>query len=263
MLIKANGIRINYVLSGKKGAPVVALSHSLGSSLEMWHPQIAVLEPHYQVLRYDMRGHGKTDVPRGPYSLELLAEDVVGLLDALRIERIHFIGLSIGGMIGQSLALSQVRRLQTLILCDTAAIVPKEGQPAIQERVDAARERGLKALLEPTMERWFTPSFIEKNPPSLGIIRREFLATPVEGYVGCSEALRKLNYLDRLPAIKLPTLVIVGEEDPGAPVAAAKAIHERIAESDLVIIPSARHLSNVEQPEIVNKALIDFLGRQA
>jgi 3-oxoadipate enol-lactonase len=115
------------------------------------------------------------------------------------------------------------------------------------------------ALIEPTMERWFTPSFISKNGSSLGIIRKEFLATSVEGYIGCSEALRKLNYLDRLSGIKLPTLILVGEEDPGTPVDAARAIHERIANSKLVIIPSARHLSNVEQPEAFNRALIEFL----
>lgn len=262
MFISANGIRMNYELSGMKGASVVALSHSLGSNLEMWHPQIAILEPHYQVLRYDTRGHGKTDASAGPYSLELLAEDIVGLLDALRIERVHFVGLSMGGMIGQCLGLNHAKRLRSLVLCDTRSKAPLEGDQAVRERIETARKKGLGALLEPTIERWFTPPFIKKNPPSLGIIRKEFLATPGEGYIGCSEALRKLNYLDRLSAIHLPTLIMVGEEDPGTPVAASKEIHDRIAGSELVIIPSARHLSNVEQPEIFNKALIDFLGRQ-
>ena len=109
------------------------------------------------------------------------------------------------------------------------------------------------------MERWFTPSFISNNPPSLGIIRKQFLATPVEGYIGCNEAIRKLNFRDRLSGIKLPTLILVGEDDPGTPVAAAQVIHERIKNSKLVIIPSARHLSNVEQPEVFNKALNGFL----
>ncbi|OGP90797.1 MAG: hypothetical protein A2157_04925 [Deltaproteobacteria bacterium RBG_16_47_11] len=162
-------------------------------------------------------------------------------------------------MIGQCLALNYTNRLHSLILCDTSSIVPKEGQPAIQERIDAARSKGIEALVEPTMERWFTPSFLSKNPLSLGLIRKQFLATPVEGYIGCSEAIRKLNYLDRLSGINVPALIIVGEEDPGAPVAAARAIHERIRNSKLVIIPSARHLSNVEQPEVFNEALVKFL----
>ncbi len=261
MFIKANGIRMNYELSGKKGAAVVVFSHSLGSSLEMWHPQIAILEPQYQVLRYDMRGHGKTDVSTSPYSLELLAEDVVGLLDALGIEKAHFVGLSIGGMIGQCLGLNHGNRLRSLVLCDTRSRAPREGDQAVQERIETARKKGLGVLFEPTIERWFTPSFIQKNPPSLGIIRKEFLATPAEGYIGCSEALRRLDYLDRLSAIRLPTLIMVGEEDPGTPVAASKEIHDRIAGSQLVIILSARHLSNVEQPGIFNKALLDFLSR--
>ncbi len=261
MFIKANGIQMNYELSGKEGGSVVVLSHSLGSSLEMWHPQMEILERYFKVLRYDTRGHGKTDVPAGPYTIEQMGEDVIGLFDALKIDGVHFVGLSMGGMIGQGLGLNHAKRLQSLVLCDTRSNVPQEGHPAIQERIETARGKGLEALLGPTMERWFTPSFIEKNPPGLGIIRREFLATPVEGYIDCSEALRKLNYFDRLPGIKPPTLIIVGEDDPGAPVAAAKAMHERIPGSELVIIRVARHLSNVEQPEVFNEALIDFLRR--
>jgi 3-oxoadipate enol-lactonase len=259
MLIKANGIRMNYELSGKKEAPVVMLSHSLASGLVMWHPQMEALEAHFKVLRYDTRGHGKADVPPGPYTLELMGEDAVGLLDALGIDKVHFAGLSMGGMIGQCLALNHAHRLQSLVLCDTSSIIPKEGQPAVQERIDTAKSRGMEALVEPTLERWFTPSYISKNPPSLEIIRKQFLATSADGYIHCSEAIRRLNYRDRLVGIKLPTLIVVGEEDPGTPVAAAQVIHERIRDSKLVIIPSARHLSNVEQPKVFNEVLIKFL----
>jgi 3-oxoadipate enol-lactonase len=259
MLTRANGIRMNYELSGKWNAPVVMLSHSLGSSLGMWYPQVNILESNYRVLRYDIRGHGGSDAPEGPYTLELLGEDVIGLLDALGIDQVHFVGLSMGGMIGQFLALNHFHRLYSLILCDTSSIVPAGGQPAIQERIETARSKGMGALAELTMERWFTPGFLSKTPPSLEIIRKQFLGTSAEGYIGCSEAIRKLNYLERLSSIKMPTLVIVGEEDPGTPVSAAEAIHERIKNSKLVIIPSARHLSNVEQPEAFNKALLDFL----
>jgi 3-oxoadipate enol-lactonase len=259
MFIKANGIQMNYEISGKKNAQAVMLSHSLGSSLVMWQSQMEIVEPHFMVLGYDTRGHGKTEAPKSPYTLELLGEDVIGLLGALGIDKVHFVGLSMGGMIGQCLALNHPNRLHSLILCDTSSIVTEEGQPAILERIATARDKGMAALVEPTMERWFTPSFISKNPSSLGIIRKEFLATPVEGYIGCNEAIRRLNYLDRLSGIKLPTLIIVGEEDPGTPVAAAQVIHERIENSKLVIIPSARHLSNVEQPKVFNEALLGFL----
>jgi len=259
MRIRANHIQINYELSGKKGAPVVVLSHSLACSLVMWNPQMDDLSPHFRGLRYDMRGHGDSDVPPGPYTLELLAEDVIGLLDALDIDRVHFVGLSVGGMIGQSLALNHAKRLGSLALCDTALTIPQEAQPIWQERIERTRAKGMESQVNETMERWFTPAFLKQNPPMVGLIRKQILATPVAGYLGCAEAIRKLNYLNRLPEIKLPTLIMVGEDDPGTPVSASQAIHERIPNSKLVILPSCRHLSNVEQPEGFNAALLAFL----
>jgi 3-oxoadipate enol-lactonase len=259
MRIEANGIKMNYELSGKEGAPSVMLSHSLGCSLVMWDPQVQVLETDYQVLRYDTRGHGHSDAPPGAYSLDMLGEDALGLLDALGIERVHFVGLSMGGMIGQYLALNHADRLEKLVLCDTAALLPQEAQPIWQERIELAREKGAEALLEETLERWFTPSFLRQRPPEVERIRQQFLSTPVDGYIGCSEAIRGLNYLERLSEIKTPTLIMVGEEDPGTPVAAAEAMHQRIAGSRLAVLPSAAHLSNVEQAEGFNSALISFL----
>jgi 3-oxoadipate enol-lactonase len=262
MQIKANGIQMNYELSGKKGAPVVVLSHSLSSSLLMWNPQMDVLNLYFQVLLYDIRGHGDSDTPLGAYTLELLGNDAIGLLDALNINQVHFIGLSMGGMIGQCLALNYPHRLKSLVLCDTASVIPSDAQPIWQERIDKARKKGMEALLEETMERWFTPAFLTKNSQMLALIQKQFLATPVSGYIGCAEAIRKLNYLDRLSEIKMPTLIMVGEDDPATPVSASVAMHERISNSKLVILPSARHLSNVEQTEAFNTALLTFLKNQ-
>jgi 3-oxoadipate enol-lactonase len=259
MRIKANGIQMNYALSGKKGAPVVILSHSLSSSLVMWNPQMDALNPYFQVLRYDTRGHGDTEAPAGPYILELLAGDVIQLLDGLSIDRVHFVGLSMGGMIGQCLALNHPQRLKSLVLCDTTAVFPAESQPIWEERLDKASKKGMEALFEETMERWFTPAFLWQSPPMVKLIREQILATPVTGYIGCAEALRRLNYLDRLPEIKMPTLIMVGEDDPGTPVSASEAMHKRISNSNLVVLPSARHLSNVEQADAFNSALLDFL----
>lgn len=261
MLIKANGIQMNYELSGKKDDPVVMLSHSLGSSLVMWNPQMKALEAHFQVLRYDIRGHGKSEAPPGAYTLELLREDAVALLDVLEIEKVHWVGLSMGGMIGQGVALHYPNRLRSLALCDTAAAIAPEAQPIWQERIDAVREKGVESQLEPTMERWFTPAFLKLNAYMLGVIRKEFLATPAQGYLGCIYAIRKLNYLDQLSSIKIPTLIMVGEDDPGTPVSASEAMHQRIPNSKLAIIKSARHLSNVEQPEAFNTNLLTFLMR--
>lgn len=259
MKIKANGIQINYELSGKEDAPVVILSHSLASSLIMWEPQLKALEPHFRVLRYDIRGHGESDVTKGPYSLELLADDAVGLLDNLRIDRVHWVGLSLGGMIGQSFALNYPDRLLSLVLCDTTAKLLEEAQPIWEERIKTAHEKGLDVLLDETMERWFSSSFLEKNPPILSAIRKQFLLTSLEGYLGCAHAVRRINYLDKLSKIKIPTLIMVGEDDIGTPVSASKAIHERIENSKLVIIRSAKHLSNVEKQDEFNSALLSFL----
>ena len=259
MQIEANGIKMSYELSGREGAPVVMLSHSLGSSLIMWDSQVQVLHSHFQVLRYDTRGHGGSHTPPGAYTLDMLGEDALGLLDALGIAKVHFVGLSMGGMIGQYLALNHPDRLECLVLSDTAAILPEEAQPIWQERIDLAREKGMEALVDETLGRWFTPSFLKGNPPEVEPIREQFLSTPVDGYIGCSEAIRGLNYLERLWEIKIPTLIMVGEEDPGTPVAAAEAMHQRIRGSRLVVLSSASHLSNVEQAETFSDALISFL----
>jgi 3-oxoadipate enol-lactonase len=257
--IKANGIEINYEISGNQNGPVVVLSHSLGSSLLMWEPQMPTLRAAYKVLRYDTRGHGKSEATAGAYTLEHLGDDAVRLLDGLGIEKVHWIGLSMGGMIGQSIALNHADRLQSLVLCDTGAIAPKDAQPLWQERIQRALDHGMGALVDETLERWFSPAFLKRNSLNVEMIRKEFLATPVNGYVGCTEAIRKLNYLDRLSEIRIPTLIMVGEDDAGTPVASSLAMHERIKDSKLVILPSARHLSNVEQPDAFYTALMEFL----
>jgi 3-oxoadipate enol-lactonase len=259
MLIKANGIEIHCELAGKPGAPVVILSHSLASSMVMWEPQRDVLEESFRVLQYDMRGHGDSEVVKGSYTLESLGSDVIGLMDALNIESAHFIGLSIGGMIGQGLALDHADRLLSVILCDTAPILPEEAKPPFEVRMNQARELGMASLAEETLSRWFTAPFLEKDPPVVNQIRRQILATPVEGFIGCSHAIMGLNYLDRLSEINLDTLIIVGEKDSDTMVAGAKAIHAEVRNSELVILPSAAHLSNIEQADGFNRAISLFL----
>lgn len=259
MLIQANGIEIHYEISGKSEAPFLVLSHSLGSSLRMWELQMKALEEEFRVLRYDTRGHGKSQALPGPYSLGQLEEDAIGLLNALKIDQVHWVGLSMGGMIGQGIALNHSDRLRSLALCDTMAIVTEEAQAVWEERISTAREKGIESQLQATMERWFSPSFLSSDPPMLSLIKGLFLATPVDGYIGCSEAIRRLNFLERLREIKLPTLIMVGEDDPGTPVSASEAMNQRIPNSKLIILKSARHFSNVEQPKIFNANLLEFL----
>jgi 3-oxoadipate enol-lactonase len=261
MRIKTATIGTNYELSGLRQAPVVMLSHSLGSNLHMWDPQMVALEAGFRVLRYDTRGHGASDVPDGAYTLDQLVADAVALLDALGIPKVSFVGLSMGGMIAQGLALAHAGRVDHLVLCDTSAFMPAEAQPIVQDRIDAARKEGMPALVDATLSRWFTPPYLQKQLPMVDRIRGIFLASPVAGYIGCTEAIRRLNYIGELSRISRPTLIMVGQEDPGTPVAAAQAIHERLAGSRLVVIPSASHLSNIEQAEVFNSNLVGFLPR--
>ena len=262
MKIEINGFHINYELSGKEDAPVVMLSHSLSTHLAMWDLQMPVLEPHFKVLRYDTRGHGGSDAPEGAYTLEQLGEDVVGLLDALKIPKVNWVGISMGGMIGQAIALNHADRLDRLVLCDTAAIMPQEVQSVWQERIETAKEKGMQALVNETLERWFTPDYLAKNPPEVQKVREQVLTTPVAGFIGCSEAIRRLNYLERLSEIKMPALVVVGEDDPGTPVSASEAICDRIQGSKLVVLPAARHLCNIEQARLFNSEVLSFLQQR-
>lgn len=259
MKITVNNTKMNYEITGKKDSPVVMLSHSLGTDMDMWEPQLTAIESYFRVLRYDTRGHGQSEAPGGKYTLELLADDVIGLLNELEIEKIHWVGISMGGMIGQCLALQHPEKIISLSLCDTAAIMPPETQPVWQERIDTARDKGLPALAQSTMERWFTPDYHKQNPPAVDRIRKQFEATPVNGFIGCSEAIRRLDYVDQLSRINLSTLIMVGKDDPGTPVEASKEIHDRIAGSRMIVIPKAAHLSNIEQADFFNDNLIGFL----
>ena len=259
MQVKANGISVNYELSGRDGGAVVMMSHSLASSLRMWDAQMSALAERFRVLRYDTRGHGGTDAPAGAYSLDQLGDDAVGLMDALKIERAHWIGLSMGGMIGQNLALRHPGRLRSLVLADTSSRIPAEAQPVWEERIETARKGGMAPLCEPTMQRWFTAPFLARNPPELEETRRIFLATPPDGYTGCAQAIRRLDYLGRLGEIRLPTLVVVGAEDQATPVAASEAIQVGIPGATLEVIPQASHLANVEQPKRFTDAVLGFL----
>jgi 3-oxoadipate enol-lactonase len=261
MKLTANGIRINYQLDGPASGPVVTLSHSLATNLSMWDPQARALASRYRVLRYDTRGHGGTDAPAGPYGLEQLAEDARALLRALGIARTHFIGLSMGGFIGQLLALTHPEMLQSLVVCDTTSRVPPEARPMWDERIRVAQNQGIEPHVEPTIGRWFTTPFREQRVDVINPVRAMIRGTPPQGYIGCCHAIAALDLTDRLGGIRVPTLVIVGEDDPATPAAASRTIHERIKGSELVILKSASHLSNLEQAEAFNRAITTFLAR--
>jgi 3-oxoadipate enol-lactonase len=260
MKIRANGIETSCELHGKEGAPWLVLSHSLACSVRMWDPQLPAFKGRYRILAYDTRGHGASDAPPGPYTLELLADDLKALLEKLDVKDPHFCGLSMGGMIGQTFALKYPGVLRTLVLADTTSRYPAEALPVWEERIRTVETQGMEPLAEPTLQRWFTEDFRNRNPEPVSRIRGLILATPVAGYVGCSRAIPKTNLSARLKEIRCPILVIAGEDDPGTPVAMAREIHENAPGSKLVVIPRAAHLSNIEQPEGFNRALGDFLA---
>jgi 3-oxoadipate enol-lactonase len=260
MKISVNGISINYTLEGPAQAPVVTTSHSLATDLSMWDPTVPALTDRFRVLRYDTRGHGKTDAPKGVYTLEELADDAQALLQALGIARTHWVGLSMGGMIGQTLALKAPQLFASLALCDTSSRIPADVQPAWDDRIRVAETQGMEPLVEPTLARWFTEPFRKSRKDVVDRVATMIRSTPAAGYVGCCRAIKVLDLSDRISAIKIPTVIIVGEEDPGTPVAASKVMHDRIAGSKLEILKSAAHLSNMEQPEAFNRALTGFLA---
>ena len=251
--VATNGITTAFEISGSPESPVMVMSHSLGSSMRMWDQQWDALNSSFRLIRYDTRGHGESTSPQGPYSLDQLGDDLISLLDALEINSCVFVGLSMGGMIAQNLGLRFPDRLRKLILCDTAAVIPDEAQPLWDGRLIRVRSLGMHSLVEETMERWFTAEWISKKPVAIDNIREIMLSTQVEGYCGCAAAIRQLDYIDQLKNLTLPTHIIVGESDASTPVAASRVIHSQIRHSTLSIIPSASHLSNVEQPARFNQ----------
>jgi 3-oxoadipate enol-lactonase len=214
MHITVNGLPVHYTLAGPASAPVLTLSHALATDLSMWDPQMPLLTSRYRVLRYDTRGHRGTEAPAGPYTLETLAEDARGVFQALGMTRTHLTGLSMGGMIGQLLALHAPQLLHSLILCETMSRVPPEAKPLWDERMHTAETRGIEPRVQPTLARWFTAPFREQGHDVLDTVRPMIRPTPTRGYAGCCHAIAALNLTDRLPALTVPTLV-VGEDDPG------------------------------------------------
>jgi 3-oxoadipate enol-lactonase len=257
--ISVNGIDIAYEDEGPKDGPVVVMSHSLSANRRMWDPQVPALVDRYRVVRYDTRGHGDTSVPEGAYTLDQLADDAIGLIRALDLGRVHFVGLSMGGMVGQTVALKAPEVLESLVLCDTSSGYPGAGRSMWEERIANARKGGMAGMVDATIERWFSPGFVARDPGTIGAVRDMILATDVNGYIGCSHAISKLDTTPRLGEIAVPTLILVGEDDPGTPVAMHEVLRDGIAGSELVIFPVARHLSNMEVTDAFNGTLRRFL----
>ncbi|MBL0143899.1 MAG: 3-oxoadipate enol-lactonase [Betaproteobacteria bacterium] len=257
--VRVNGADTAYRFDGPEKGRVVLLSNSLMSNYGMWDWTVGALSDRYRVLRYDMRGHGRSSTTPGPYSIAGLADDAAGLLDQLGIASAHFVGLSMGGMIGQQLGARYPERILSLSLCDTASEMPP--REMWEERLAIARGQGIAGLADGTIKRWFTEPFIRRAPGDVDKVRRMILGTGVEGYIACASAVRDMAQTTLLLKITAPTLVMTGRQDPACTVDQSMVLHRVIAGSKLQILEDAAHLSNIEQPEAFNRAIREFIDR--
>lgn len=257
MRVTANGISFNCVIDGPEGAPCLMFSNSLATTVAMWDEQAAALKNQYRVLRYDQRGHGATDAPGGRYSYDTLVADAVALMNALGIARAHFAGLSMGGATALALAELHPDRVDRVIVCDSPCMSTPASAQQWEERIVVAQTKGMEALVEPTVGRWFPPDNLGK--PHVDKVRKMIRETPVNGFIGCSAALADHNYNAKVETASRPVLFIAGEKDGTTP-AAMKDMHQRLPGSGYVVLPGAGHISNMDQPALFTKAIQDFLA---
>lgn len=256
-LIDANGAKFNYQLDGPANAPVVVFSNSLGTTLSIWDPQIPALSQKFRVLRYDMRGHGLTAVTPGPYTIGGLAQDVLGLLDSLKVAQAHFCGISVGGAIGLWLGVNSSNRFRSLTLSNTAArIGTVDGW---NTRIKTVSEGGMASIADAVVSRWFTESFVQRSPKQVEATRQLLLHTPQEGYVATCAALREMDQRETVTRVSVPTLVIAGAHDAVTTPADAHFLTDRIKGAQYAEL-NAAHLSNIEDADAFTGALINFIA---
>lgn len=256
--ISINGHRCHYQLDGPKDAPLLALGHALGASLEMWDANLPALTPHFRVLRYDLRGLGGSEATAGDYSMDLLGQDLLALLDALGAQRFDYCGLSMGGLLGQWLALNAGPGLRRVALCATAARIGTV--ESWETRIATVRTTGLGALADTMMQRWFTPAFAAAQPDTVAEVRRRMLATDPQGYISCCRAVSTADFRSALNRVRIPVLVIAGQHDSSTTVADAEALHAAIGHGQLQVVDAA-HLCNIGARAAFDAALLRFLGR--
>jgi 3-oxoadipate enol-lactonase len=250
-------IDVHYDLTGPEDAPLLVLSNSLGSTPVMWDAQLPTLAERLRVVRYDHRGHGRSPVPPGPYSLADLGADALALLDRIGTERVHWCGLSLGGMVGMWLAINAPERIDRLVLCCTSA---KLGPPSMWiERAAVVRAEGVDAIADAGIGRWLTPAFIAREPEAAAAVRAMLAATPAEGYAGCCAAIEHMDLLDELGAVRAPTLVIAAAEDPATPPEHGERIAARVPGARFALVDDAAHLATVEQPAAMTELIAGHL----
>ena len=250
-------MNLNLRLEGPAGAPVLILAHSLGNNLGMWEPQVAALHDRWRVLRYDHRGHGRSPCPPGPYTVEEIARDALAVIASIGVERFAFCGISLGGLVGQWLALHEGWRVERLVLASTAARI---GTDEIwNARLESVRAGGMSAVVDAAIERSFTPGFRARAPEAVARLRATILANAPEGYMAAIAAVRDFDAREAVSRIRVPTLVISGSGDVSTPPADGHFLADRIPGARYQEVDAA-HLANLEAPEAFNAALLEFLG---
>jgi 3-oxoadipate enol-lactonase len=251
-------VDLSHRFDGPDDAPVLVLSNSLGTTMEIWEDQLPALTERFRVLRYDTRGHGGSPAPDGPYTIAELGEDLLALLDGLGLEQVSFCGLSIGGMIGIWLASEAPERIEDLVLsCTTAHFPPRE---LWDERIATVLVQGSGALVEAALERWLSDATRLERPEAAERIGARLAETSPTGYAGCCTAIRDMDLRDRLAAIRAPTLVVTGGDDPATPLEMNQAVADGIDNAHLVVLPGARHLANVDHPEDYTRTIMEHLS---
>jgi 3-oxoadipate enol-lactonase len=257
-MLPMTACELHHIFAGPPGAQVVALSNSLGTTLEMWEPQAGPLARDHRVLRYDLRGHGRSPVPEAPYSIADMGRDLLGLLDRNGVQRASLCGVSLGGMVSMWVAAHAPKRVDRLVLCSTSAIM---GPPeSWTQRAALVRREGVGAVADTVVARWFTPAFAAAEPGVVAGIRAQLTASPAEGYAACCEAIREMDQRPDLPAIAAPTLVIAAERDPSTPPSHARTIAGLIPGARLEVLDRGAHLVTVEEPELVTPLIARHLG---
>ena len=258
-LVTVNGVSLFADLSGPSGAPVVVFSNSLGTTHEMWNDVVPALRGRYRVLRYDTRGHGRSQTVDKATTIDDLAADMVGLMDHFGIQRAHIAGLSLGGMTGQAFAASYPDRVESLTLMATAACMPPRSN--WEARAAQVRAQGTEAIVEATMGRWFTQPYRDADPSAVTAVRDAFVTTDAVGYAVCCDVIGQMDLRPILHTVKAPTLVIAGGQDPATPVSSAQEICDHIGHAELVVLPRAAHLLAVQEPVATASYLLAFLDR--
>jgi 3-oxoadipate enol-lactonase len=238
----------------------VVLSHGLATDLTMWAELTEALKGRYRVLRYDARGHGGSAATEGDYTLDLLVADAAGILDALNIAQCHFGGLSMGGMVTLGMLLDHPERVTSAMIADSRHTTTSEFTAAWHERAAEVRRGGVAAVVASTVRRWSSACLAERNPAVIARMEAMIRRTSDDGYCGCAAALARLNYGQRLGEIDRPTLLLCGNEDHGAPPENTREMHAAIKGSRFMEITQAGHISNIEQPEVFNQAVVQFLS---